>query len=226
MTTTTLAISGVAAPVRTLGPGPAAGVWVQGCSLACSGCMSADTWNRRFGQIVNVGDLAAWLESTDLEFLTISGGEPTEQAPALCELIDCLDNERWKITCYSGHEFEGLLNRRDADIAALIERLDLLIDGPYVAKLHAPLRWRGSANQRLRFLSDRISTVDDSPAGIELHAEPDGSMRFIGVPPQVGFTRSFEQAHGVAPLAGSMKSTLPFPTETSQTDRTVNKKDS
>jgi len=31
-------------PIHTLGPGERIGVWTQGCSLRCKGCMSTHTW--------------------------------------------------------------------------------------------------------------------------------------------------------------------------------------
>lgn len=31
-------------PVTTLGPGRRIGVWFQGCSIRCAGCISRDTW--------------------------------------------------------------------------------------------------------------------------------------------------------------------------------------
>ena len=31
-------------PVTALGPGRRVGIWLQGCSIRCPGCMSLDTW--------------------------------------------------------------------------------------------------------------------------------------------------------------------------------------
>ncbi len=31
-------------PVTVLGPGRRIGLWVQGCSIHCPGCVSQDTW--------------------------------------------------------------------------------------------------------------------------------------------------------------------------------------
>ena len=41
---TTIAISRIHYPVTTLGPGKRIGIWMQGCSIRCPGCISADTW--------------------------------------------------------------------------------------------------------------------------------------------------------------------------------------
>ncbi len=31
-------------PVTVLGPGRRIGIWLQGCSIGCAGCISQDTW--------------------------------------------------------------------------------------------------------------------------------------------------------------------------------------
>ncbi|MCO6722975.1 radical SAM protein, partial [Streptomyces sp. Vc714c-19] len=50
-------IGGTHFPLETLGPGRRRGVWVQGCSLACAGCMSRHTWDARGGTRVSVSAL-------------------------------------------------------------------------------------------------------------------------------------------------------------------------
>ncbi|HSV19446.1 MAG TPA: 4Fe-4S cluster-binding domain-containing protein, partial [Casimicrobiaceae bacterium] len=32
-------------PVTVLGPGKRIGLWLQGCSIHCPGCVSQDTWS-------------------------------------------------------------------------------------------------------------------------------------------------------------------------------------
>ncbi|HAU1321526.1 TPA: radical SAM protein, partial [Legionella pneumophila] len=44
-------ISRVHFPVTTLGPGHRIGIWFQGCSIRCPGCISTDTWNINKGEI-------------------------------------------------------------------------------------------------------------------------------------------------------------------------------
>ena len=39
-----ISLSRVHFPVTTLGPGQRLGLWFQGCSIRCAGCISADTW--------------------------------------------------------------------------------------------------------------------------------------------------------------------------------------
>lgn len=185
--------------VTTLGPAPAAGLWVQGCGLGCRECTSKSTWDASGGALAEVADVAGWLQATGRSNLTISGGEPMDQAPALAELIDAIRLDRdWVVTCYSGYRLEALLADHRPGTAALLERIDLLIDGPYVAQQHAALRWRGSRNQRLHSLTGRVEIpadpVADLAVGVEVVLDADGGFELIGVPPVRRMVERFAEA--------------------------------
>ena len=47
-------------PVTVLGPGRRIGLWVQGCSIGCKGCVSMDTWAPDASRAVPIADLVAW----------------------------------------------------------------------------------------------------------------------------------------------------------------------
>src|SRR6185369_5076232 len=86
--TTRIAISRIHFPISTLGPGRRVGVWFQGCSIRCEGCISADTWGAGRGQTTVDEVFSAilpWL--TQADGITISGGEPFDQADALVALL-------------------------------------------------------------------------------------------------------------------------------------------
>ncbi|MFD0413814.1 4Fe-4S single cluster domain-containing protein [Streptomyces sp. NPDC127108] len=180
-----------------LGPGVRAVVWVQGCPLRCRGCVAAETLPFEGGTSRTVTELADWLCQLDgIEGVTFSGGEPFSQAGALAELLDAVRERRpdFGAMAYSGFRHEAL-RRGGPDGLALLERLDLLVDGPYVAARHGSLRWRGSDNQRLIPLTDRYArslAEPDTTAGVELSVEPGGSLSWAGVPPSPGFRRRLE----------------------------------
>ena len=44
LATQSVSISRLHFPVTTLGPGHRIGIWFQGCSIRCEGCLSMDTW--------------------------------------------------------------------------------------------------------------------------------------------------------------------------------------
>jgi anaerobic ribonucleoside-triphosphate reductase activating protein len=182
-------------PVTVLGPGKRIGLWLQGCSIHCPGCVSQDTWEPDPARTIAVGDLVAWCRRTAgdaLDGVTISGGEPFDQPAGLAALLDALD--RWRrakrldfdVLCYSGYPLRTL-ERAHAPILA---RLDAIIPEPYVDGL--PLRnvWRGSANQSLVPLTERgrarYAPFVDAPAdrdGKRMQmAVEGGRVWMIGIP--------------------------------------------
>lgn len=196
----TLRIFRKQAPVQVLGPGKRAVIWVQGCAFACKGCIVPESWDSDGGEAVSLEDLSQWvLSQPDLEGITLSGGEPMLQAAALVGLIDRLRTEaNLGTVCYTGYTWETLQQQGTPDQLALLDRLDLLIDGPFIASHQADLLWRGSRNQRLLALSDRYRDLlpqdpeTDRSAGLEFGLDETGTLFFSGVPPQAEFRQRFE----------------------------------
>jgi len=149
------------------GPGRRAALFLQGCSIRCRGCQNRHLWPADGGQAVPVSDLASRLIATGLP-LTVSGGEPFDQAEALARLLRLLRAAGRHVVVYSGHTFEHL--RENPATREALGLADVLVDGPYVADLdHAQLQYRGSANQRVIDLpttlqSGAVVTLDwDTP---------------------------------------------------------------
>ena len=180
-----------------LGPGLRAVIWVQGCPLRCRGCLAPETLPTETGAQRSASELAGWLAGlTDIEGVTFSGGEPFAQADGLAELLDKVRSTRPQLSAmsYSGFRLETL-RRGTLGQRALLDRLDLLIDGPYQAPKHANLRWRGSANQRLIALTPRYREVlaePDTGQGIEFTLGLDGTFSWSGVPAMPGFRERVE----------------------------------
>jgi anaerobic ribonucleoside-triphosphate reductase activating protein len=161
------------------------------------------------GETADVEALAVELAALpDIEGLTFSGGEPMSQANALCRLIDRLRERRsLSFVCYTGHTL-GWLRRNGTDSQrALLHRLDVLIDGAYVRERHTDLRWRGSDNQQVWFLTPRYrdlpETVNERGTWIEFEVA-DGTVRWMGIPPRQfreAFTQSMKQL-GIDLLGG------------------------
>lgn len=199
-------VARVAEKTEVLGPGARAVVWVQGCPFRCRGCCSPDTLAFGGGQTLQVHVLADRLASIEgIEGVTLSGGEPFAQPRALSLLLDEVRLRRPELSAmsYSGYTLEALL-QMGHDTRSLLGRLDILIDGQYDEARHAELRWRGSTNQRLHFLSDRyrgLSAQPDRSAGVEVWVDEDQAVRWVGVPPVPGFRPGLERqlaARGVA----------------------------
>jgi anaerobic ribonucleoside-triphosphate reductase activating protein len=156
MSADALYYAGCAYPVQGLGPGKRLGLWLRGCARACPGCMAPELWERSHpAALADVArDLAPWLGVA--EGLTISGGEPFDQAEALLELLRLLRQAQpeLEVLAYSGYELEELQAAGGAQ-AALLGELDMLLDGAYREELPGTLIWRGSDNQRLHLLTPR-----------------------------------------------------------------------
>ncbi len=100
--------------------------------------------------------LASVEENPLLAGATFSGGEPFEQAPALCAVAEGIRTMGKNVVTFTGYTYEALLCRPDPWTRYLLELTDLLIDGPYVEALRDPeLRFRGSSNQRELTRADR-----------------------------------------------------------------------
>ncbi len=52
-------------PVYNLGPGKRIGVWAQGCSLRCKGCVSRTLWDPNGGKDVDVESLAKFISRSN-----------------------------------------------------------------------------------------------------------------------------------------------------------------
>jgi len=147
-------------PVTVLGPGRRVGIWLQGCSIGCPGCLSRDTWPAEDGREISVAALIEWCRTVSadtLDGITISGGEPFDQPAALACLLGELAAWRmaigagFDILCYSGYPLRTLQARHQSILAML----DALIPEPFVESLPLGGAWRGSSNQPLVVLSER-----------------------------------------------------------------------
>jgi anaerobic ribonucleoside-triphosphate reductase activating protein len=144
MTSIPIALSRVHYPVRTLGPGLRLGIWFQGCSIRCAGCISLDTWAQKPPEATVdsvLAGISSWLGHAD--GVTISGGEPFDQADALYELLSRLRSPDKDILVFSGYAVEEL------DLSRFAGLIDTLIADPFVIDQPQTLALRGSDNQRL-----------------------------------------------------------------------------
>ena len=181
-------------PVTVLGPGRRIGIWFQGCKIGCPDCVSRDTWPSDPSRRIDVESLVSWcrdIASGGLDGITISGGEPFDQADGLLRLIEELSNWRlmagldFDILCYSGYPWRRLQRKH----SLVLERLDAIIPEPFKREESPGLSLRGSANQSLIPLSDRgrrvfANWVDaSSSAGMQV-AVNGGKVWLIGIPSQ------------------------------------------
>ena len=145
------------------GPGRRYALWVQGCPMRCPGCCNPELLRFGRGTPTTVGEVLARIEAAharyELEGLSLLGGEPFAQAPALAALAERVVELGLGVMIYSGFtldEIEAKIAAGDAGVARLLAAADLLVDGRYVREQpDSTRRWIGSRNQELHFLSAR-----------------------------------------------------------------------
>lgn len=185
---TTIRVADVRYPVTTLGPGRRLVVWVQGCHLACPGCMSTDTWEPMavFAEEVEaVVARCSDLVDEQLDGVTISGGEPFEQPDGLRALVTglrgALADREIDVLVYSGFTIEVLRHQH----SAVLSQIDGVIAGRYLAEQPTTAPWRGSDNQQLVALTAlgraRYGHPAAGPVGLQVQLA-DGKLHLIGVP--------------------------------------------
>jgi anaerobic ribonucleoside-triphosphate reductase activating protein len=168
------------------GPGERFVLWVQGCPLACPGCWNADTWAFERRDLRSVEDLTAVILATEgIEGVTFTGGEPFAQARPLTALAERVRAAGLSVFVFTGYNLEELTR---PEHLALLAVTDVVVAGRYVeAERAGGLVWRGSANQRVHFLSGRYGPADMEEVGeVELHLGVDGTVTVTGFPIDMG----------------------------------------
>ena len=135
------------------GPGRRSICQVQGCTLHCRGCALSSTHSTDGGVLLGVEDVVAVLldpAGEPRDGVTVSGGEPFLQPGGLLALLQRLKAHNLHIVVYTGYTLEALGRRPESEIAEVLRLTDLLVDGPFVARLaDGAGEWRGSRNQRV-----------------------------------------------------------------------------
>jgi len=141
------------------GPGGRAVVWTQGCSMRCPGCSNLQTHSHKPRILINPKKLADFILSIPkIEGLTVTGGEPFEQAQAVFLLCQAVRKAGLSVMVFTGWNYEYIISENDKAVQNLLNQIDILVDGPFIQKLaDKNLIWRGSSNQKVRFLTSRYN---------------------------------------------------------------------
>jgi anaerobic ribonucleoside-triphosphate reductase activating protein len=186
--TTRVGISRLHFPVTTLGPGRRIGIWFQGCSIRCSGCISADTWGQadvKESIETLLSRIEAWLPEAD--GVTVSGGEPFDQPDALFALLRAIrKGSSVDVLVYTGYPFEVVASRLP-EAAGLI---DALVTDPFDERVPQSLALRGSDNQQLhlltpvgiaRFAAFNLPNTSDARS-LDIMFDDNGAVWLAGIP--------------------------------------------
>lgn len=166
------------------GPGRRNVVWLQGCTLNCPGCFNPLTHDPQSGKLISCAELCGLLLRPDpiCEGITISGGEPFQQAEALLELLRNLKlRNSPPVLVFSGYSFSRIQD--DPVCCSCLPFVDALICGPFMPdEPPAYERFCSSANQELILLTDRYTNRDfeNLPLG-EIMIDKEGNAVVSGI---------------------------------------------
>jgi anaerobic ribonucleoside-triphosphate reductase activating protein len=130
--------------------------------------------------------LAPWLDECD--GITISGGEPFDQAAALFDLLKGIKTHKsaTNVLVYSGYGLERL----DAYQELRTGLIDALITDPYLRDAEQTKNLRGSDNQRIHCLTELGEAVfahcerhlSDADKSLDVMFDADGTVWLAGIP--------------------------------------------
>lgn len=139
-------------------PGICVSVYLQGCDQHCPHCFNQSTWDFDGGQDLTAQDIdniIKGLEENGIHRnLCILGGEPLHDRNIFTTLL-LVNTVKDKypdklIYIWTGYLYEDLLQSTNPKMEVILNKIDYLIDGPYIHELRdLTLKMRGSSNQRI-----------------------------------------------------------------------------
>ncbi|WP_054742590.1 anaerobic ribonucleoside-triphosphate reductase activating protein [Cellulosilyticum ruminicola] len=147
----TLQVAGFLEHSTVNGEGFRSVLFLSGCPHHCPLCHNFEMQNMNYGEQVDYESILKRIAKVLplIDGLTLSGGEPFIQATSLIPFLKHIKS-KWNLSiwCYTGYTYEALCE--NALHKELLQLIDVLIDGPFVAELKdANLKYRGSSNQRI-----------------------------------------------------------------------------
>lgn len=144
-------------------PGLSLTIFLQGCPIHCKECHNADIWPPEGGSELTIEKIVEIIDKLDkngvMRKLCIMGGEPMADFNLIAtNAIITYAKMKFpdvEIYLWSGYTYEQLQERGKilTIIPAILEKIDVLIDGPYIEKQRdITLQMRGSTNQRIIYL--------------------------------------------------------------------------
>ena len=145
----TIRVAGLVEESIVDGPGIRLVIFTQGCKHNCPGCHNPQTHDFKGGYEINIDDILKLLEDNPLlDGITLSGGDPFEQAENCSYLAKKVRELGFNVVTYTGYTFENLLIEKK--FSKLLKTTDILIDGKFdISKKDLTIPFRGSNNQRI-----------------------------------------------------------------------------
>jgi len=165
------------------GPGNRYVIWLQGCTLGCKGCWNTEMWPHKEKKLIEREKLLSdILSQGDICGVTILGGEPLEQSENVLWLLNELKTSKLDCMLYSGYSYQEIISNKV--YSQVLELVDIIITGRFVLVLRdISLRWRGSSNQEVHFLTDIYNANNfDECNQVEIHINEFGNINILGYP--------------------------------------------
>lgn len=156
---------------RNGGPGKRFLLWLQGCAKRCPGCINPDMLSTdKAMQLMDSEEvvkaiLSAKNSVTNIEGITLYGGEPTLQAQNLIPVLKAVKENDLNTIIFSGYTLEELLSFDTPYISAMLAHTDVLIDGSFESDQMTSNTIAGSSNQTIHHLSDEMRDADFTRIG-------------------------------------------------------------
>lgn len=192
-------------PVKNLGPGERLGIWVSGCKRNCRGCANPELRVQKPEQQISIGAVKKIFNMLPKPpaGITITGGEPFEQANELADLCEWLSNTICDdILVYTGYKLQQLKDKHDDNVERLLSQIAALVDGEYVEELNKGNRIKGSENQALHVFREQyradftsLDIISEGKRVVQSFLSCDGSIIATG----------FEKSNFNAEFSGALQ---------------------
>lgn len=173
------------AGTRELGPGLRYVIWVQGCPFNCKGCITPEGIPIIKNNLVEISQIISAINGNKkITGVTLSGGEPFMQASKLAIILAAVKAVRPEldVVVFTGFKLKEL---DWTEAKELLKFVDVLIDGKYIERLNDNKGLRGSSNQRVNYLTQKLKHhkhyFEERERSIEVHVY-DQHQTIIGVP--------------------------------------------
>jgi len=180
-----LAVHRIVESSRANGPGVRTVIWVQGCTLGCPGCANPETHDPDGGTRIPVADIVEQIvrRAHTVEGITLSGGEPLQQAGAVASLLQQVrQRTALSVILFSGYTLPEI--RRIPSGRKVLNLTDILIAGRYDRSRRVARGLLASSNQTIHFFSRRYGPADlESVPEAEVLIGEDGSVLVTGIDP-------------------------------------------
>ncbi|MEW6663433.1 MAG: 4Fe-4S single cluster domain-containing protein [Bacillota bacterium] len=132
---TQVRVAGIVKESIVDGPGIRYVVFAQGCRHHCPGCHNPDTHSFEGGSLAEINTMLQQIKVNPLlDGITLSGGEPFEQAAGFAELVRRVREIGLNVMIYSGYTYEEIKRKSNErkDWDNLLGLGDILVDGPFI----------------------------------------------------------------------------------------------